>query len=34
MEMATRAKAAGRAMLAENGVSKAVELIEERFVSK
>jgi sterol 3beta-glucosyltransferase len=34
MEMATRAKAAGRAMLAENGVRRAVELIEERFVSK
>jgi sterol 3beta-glucosyltransferase len=30
-EMAARAKAAGRAMLAENGVKRAVELIEERF---
>ena len=32
-EMATRAKAAGRALLAEHGVRRAVELIEERFVS-
>ena len=31
MEMANRAKAAGRALLAENGVRRAVELIEERF---
>ncbi len=34
VEMATRAKAAGRVLLAENGVKKAVELIEERFVSR
>jgi sterol 3beta-glucosyltransferase len=34
VEMATRAKAAGRALLAENGVRRAVELIEERFVNK
>lgn len=34
MEMATRAKAAGRALLAENGVRSAIELIEERFLSK
>ena len=33
-EMATRAKAAGKALLAENGVMKAVELIEKRFVGK
>ena len=33
MEMATRAKAAGMALQAENGVRRAVELIEERFVS-
>ena len=31
MEMATRAKAAGRALAAENGVRRAVELIEERL---
>jgi sterol 3beta-glucosyltransferase len=34
VEMAARAKAAGRAMLAENGVKRAVELMEERFMSK
>lgn len=34
VEMATRAKAAGRALLAENGVRRAVELIEERLVNK
>jgi sterol 3beta-glucosyltransferase len=32
MEMATRAKTAGRALQAEDGVRKGVELIEERFV--
>jgi sterol 3beta-glucosyltransferase len=31
--MATKAKAAGRAMQAENGVKRAVELIEARFAS-
>ena len=34
VEMADRAKAAGRAMAIENGIRKAQELIEERFVSK
>jgi sterol 3beta-glucosyltransferase len=32
-EMAARAKAAGRAMQAENGVARAVELIEARFAN-
>jgi sterol 3beta-glucosyltransferase len=30
-EMAARARAAGKAMLAEHGVRRAVELLEERF---
>ena len=34
VEMATRAKAAGRALVTENGVRRAVELIEERLVNK
>jgi sterol 3beta-glucosyltransferase len=34
VEMATRAKAAGMALVSENGVRRAVELIEERFVNK
>jgi len=33
-DMATRAKAADRGLLGENGVRRALELEDERFVNK